>query len=103
MRLDKDWAIRGHKFAYPGRKDTIKACIYVKELVRFMLWKVEEGVNTDLTDFWTCAVLGKVTQIAQMTLISSSLFYVPQISQINTDLCPMRAGISQMVCYRLCS
>lgn len=28
------WAIRGHKFAYPGRKYTIKACIYVKELVR---------------------------------------------------------------------
>ena len=41
------WTIRGHKFAYPGRKDTIKACIYVKELVRFMLWKVEEGVNTN--------------------------------------------------------
>ena len=35
------WAIRGHKFAYPGRKDTIKACIYVKELVRFLLWKTE--------------------------------------------------------------
>lgn len=35
------WAIRGHKFAYPGRKDTIKACIYVKELVRFMMWKME--------------------------------------------------------------
>lgn len=51
MRLDKDWATRGHKFAYPGRKDSIKACIYVKELLRFMLWKVEEGVNTDLTDF----------------------------------------------------
>lgn len=92
MRLDKDWAIRGHKFAYPGRKDTIKACIYVKELVRFMLWKVEEGVNTDLTDFWTCAVLGKVTQIAQRTQISSLLFYVPQISQINTDLCPCGMG-----------
>lgn len=82
MRLDKDWAIRGHKFAYPGRKDTIKACIYVKELVRFMLWKVEEGVNTDLTDFWTCAVLGKVIQIAQRTQISSLLFYVPQIARI---------------------
>ena len=79
MRLDKDWAIRGHKFAYPGRKDTIKACIYVKELVRFMLWKVEEGVNTDLTDFWTCAVLGKVTQIAQRTQISSLLFYVHRL------------------------
>ena len=35
------WAIRGHKFAYPGRKDTIKACIYVKELVRFMMWAME--------------------------------------------------------------
>ena len=33
------WAIRGHKFAYPGRKDTIKACIYVKELVRFIWWR----------------------------------------------------------------
>ena len=47
-----------------------------------MLWKVEEGVNTDLTDFWTCAVLGKVTQIAQRTQISSLLFYVPQIARI---------------------
>lgn len=36
------WAIRGHKMAYPGRKDTIKACIYVKELVRFMMYRVEE-------------------------------------------------------------
>jgi nucleoside-diphosphate-sugar epimerase len=36
------WGIRKHTFAYPGRKDTIKACIYVKELVRFILWNVEE-------------------------------------------------------------
>lgn len=36
------WAIRGHKMAYPGRKDTIKACIYVKELVRFMMYRVEQ-------------------------------------------------------------
>ena len=34
-------AIRGHKFAYPGRTDTIKACIYVKELVQFMHYCVE--------------------------------------------------------------
>ena len=64
-----------------------------------MLWKVEEGVNTNLTDFLTCAVLGKVTQIAQMTQISSLLFYVPQIFMDYTDLCPIRTGISQMVCY----
>ncbi len=36
------WGIRKHTFAYPGRKDTIKACIYVKELVRFIMWNVEE-------------------------------------------------------------
>lgn len=35
------WGIRGHKFAFPGRKDTIKACIYVKDLVGFMLYKLE--------------------------------------------------------------
>lgn len=35
------WGIRRHTFAYPGRKDTIKACIYVKELVRFMLYRLE--------------------------------------------------------------
>lgn len=42
------WAIKGHKFAFPGRKDTIKACIYVKELVRFMMYRLEnhgEGVE----------------------------------------------------------
>ena len=33
--------IKDHMFAYPGRKDTIKACVYVKELVRFILWNVE--------------------------------------------------------------
>lgn len=32
--------IRGHYFMYTGRKDTIKACIYVKELVRFMKWRM---------------------------------------------------------------
>lgn len=36
------WGIRKHTFAYPGRKDTIKACVYVKELVRFILWNVAE-------------------------------------------------------------
>ena len=37
------WAIRGRKFAYPGRKDTIKACFYVKELVRFILWRATKN------------------------------------------------------------
>ncbi len=39
------WSIRKHKFLYPGRKDTIKACIYVKELVHFMMYKIENSHN----------------------------------------------------------
>ena len=42
------WGIRKCEFFYPGRKDTIKACIYVKELVRFMMFRLEhhqEGIE----------------------------------------------------------
>ncbi len=35
------WGIRKYEFFYPGRKDTIKACIYVKELVRFALYRMD--------------------------------------------------------------
>lgn len=31
---------KGHYFFYTGRKDTIKACIYVKELCRFMKYRM---------------------------------------------------------------
>ncbi|WP_339916172.1 NAD(P)-dependent oxidoreductase [Yeosuana marina] len=42
-------AISKKRFFYPGRKDTIKACIYVKDLARTMLEMVNvenNGVNT---------------------------------------------------------
>ncbi len=42
------WGIRKRYFMYTGRKDTIKACIYVKELVNFIMWKLsrqETGVE----------------------------------------------------------
>ncbi|WP_379964990.1 NAD-dependent epimerase/dehydratase family protein [Epilithonimonas sp. UC225_85] len=37
------WGIKRHRFFYPGRKDTIKGSIYVKELVRFMLYRIENA------------------------------------------------------------
>lgn len=40
------WGIKKHRFFYPGRKDTIKASIYVKELVNFMLYRI----NMDVAD-----------------------------------------------------
>jgi nucleoside-diphosphate-sugar epimerase len=43
------WGIRKRSFFYAGRKDTVKACIYVKELVGFMLHKLENhGGGTEL-------------------------------------------------------
>ncbi|MDO4354889.1 MAG: NAD(P)-dependent oxidoreductase [Clostridia bacterium] len=41
--------IKKHYFFYT-RKDTIKACIYVKELVRFFMWTLENGK----TGVWNC-------------------------------------------------
>lgn len=32
--------IKGHYYIYAGRKDTIKACVYVKELVQFMQYRM---------------------------------------------------------------
>lgn len=50
------WGVRKHTFAYPGRKDTVKACIYVKELVRFMLWRLDNYKNdgTPESDIFNC-------------------------------------------------
>lgn len=39
------WGIRKNRFLYPGRKDTIKASIYVKELVNFMLFILSRERN----------------------------------------------------------
>lgn len=41
--------IKKHYFFY-ARKDTIKACIYVKELVNFFMWSIENGKN----GVWNC-------------------------------------------------
>lgn len=37
------FGIKGYKFFYAGRKDTVKASIYVKELVRFMLFRINSS------------------------------------------------------------
>ena len=47
------WGIRSHRFAFPGRKDTIKGCIYVKDLVGFMLFKLEHH-EPSATELFNC-------------------------------------------------
>lgn len=46
------WAIRRRRFAYPGRTDTIKACVYVKDLVGFMHWQI--GRQSTAVETFNC-------------------------------------------------
>lgn len=81
------WGIRKHRFAYPGRKDTIKACIYVKELVRFMLYAVEHGANG--VELYNCCyepactiehivgAMKRVTGLTQMVPYIPNAFIMP--------------------------
>ena len=81
-------AIKGHKFAYPGRKDTIKACVYVKELVRFILWNVEE--QSSACEIYNCTFEPAYTieQIVEtMKRVTGLTQYVPYIP--NALIMPM--------------
>lgn len=39
------WAIKKGRFFYPGRKNTIKAAIYVKDLVAFCLFRIKSVIS----------------------------------------------------------
>lgn len=45
--------MKGHYFMYTGRKDTIKACIYVKELVLFFKYRMMDN-SFPGTDIYNC-------------------------------------------------
>lgn len=84
------WGIRKHTFAYPGRKDTIKACVYVKELVRFILWNVEDRKTP--FDIFNCTfepaytIEQIVKAMKKVTGLSQSVPYIP-----NSIIMPMAA------------
>ena len=84
------WGIRKHTFAYPGRKDTIKACVYVKELVRFILWNVEERQTP--FDIYNCTfepaytIEQIVKAMKKVTGLTQMVPYIP-----NSIIMPMAA------------
>ena len=85
------WGIRKHTFAYPGRKDTIKACIYVKELVRFILWNVEKRESA--FDIYNCTyepaytIEEIVKAMKYVTGLTQAVPYIP-----NSVIMPMAVG-----------
>src|SRR5262249_9634390 len=48
-RLSK--LLKGKRFVYPGRTDTIKACGYVEDLVSSMLFMIERNEDVSLYNF----------------------------------------------------
>ena len=96
------WGIRKHTFAYPGRKDTIKACIYVKELVRFILWNVEKRKTA--FDLYNCTfepaytIEQIVTAMKKVTGLTQSVPYIPNSIIMPMAACAKLVGSPMGIC-----
>jgi nucleoside-diphosphate-sugar epimerase len=96
------WGIRKHTFAYPGRKDTIKACVYVKELVRFILWNVEERKTS--FDIFNCTfepaytIEQIVKAMKKVTGLSQSVPYIPNSIIMPMAACAKMVGSPMGIC-----
>lgn len=96
------WGIRKHTFAYPGRKDTIKACVYVKELVRFILWNVEERQTS--FDIYNCTfepaytIEQIVTAMKKVTGLAQTVPYVPNSIIMPMAACAKMVGSPMGIC-----
>lgn len=96
------WGIRKHTFAYPGRKDTIKACVYVKELVRFILWNVEERKTQ--FDIYNCTfepaytIEQIVKAMKKVTGMSQSVPYIPNSIIMPMAACAKMVGSPMGIC-----
>lgn len=96
------WGIKKHTFAYPGRKDTIKACIYVKELVRFILWNVEE--RKTLFEIYNCTfepantIEEIVKAIKKVTGLTQFVPYIPNSIIMPVATCAQLVGSPMGIC-----
>ena len=96
------WGIKMHTFAYPGRKDTIKACIYVKELVRFMLYRLEhheEGVELYSCTFEPAYTIQQIVDtIKKVTGLNQVVPYIPNSLIMPVAYCAKMIGSPMGVC-----
>lgn len=96
------WSIRKHTFAYPGRKDTIKACVYVKELVRFILWNVEERESS--FDIYNCTfepaytIEQIVKTMKKVTGLTQAVPYIPNAIIMPAAACARLLGSPMGIC-----
>ncbi len=96
------WGIRKHTFAYPGRKDTIKACVYVKELVRFIIWNIEERQTQ--FDVFNCTfepaytIEQIVVAMKKVTGLNQVVPYIPNALIMPAAVCAQMVGSPMGIC-----
>ena len=96
--------LKSHKFAYAGRKDTIKACIYVKDLVRVML-EMAENENANRIQLHNCCYYPSFTieQIANTMLKATDMHrhipYIPKKPMMAAaTVCGALGGLGLGIC-----
>jgi len=96
--------LKSHKFAYAGRKDTIKACIYVKDLARVML-AMAENEQADKVQLHNCCYYPSFTieQIAKTMLKATGMKrWVPFIPRkpmmAAATACGLLGGLGLGIC-----
>ena len=94
--------IKDHMFAYPGRKDTIKACVYVKELVRFILWNIEKP--NDSFNIYNCTfepaytIEEIVKAMKKVTGLTQWVPYIPNSIIMPMAICAKMVGSPMGIC-----
>ena len=79
-------ALKNRRFAYAGRKDTIKACIYVKDLARILLEMAQnpkERIQTYNCAFFPAHDIKHIAQaMNRITGLNRFIPYIPKIPLI---------------------
>ncbi|WP_173475771.1 NAD(P)-dependent oxidoreductase [Fibrobacter succinogenes] len=96
--------LKSHKFAYAGRKDTIKACIYVKNLVRVML-EMAENRNAEKVQLFNCCYYPSFTieQICHAMMVATGMKrFIPFIPKkpmmMVASVCGLMGGLGLGIC-----
>ena len=96
--------LKSRKFAYAGRKDTIKACIYVKDLARVML-EMATNENAEKVQLLNCCYYPGFTieQIATTMLKATGLKrfipYIPKKPMMTAAaVCGLFGGLGLGIC-----
>ncbi|WP_233138508.1 NAD(P)-dependent oxidoreductase [Fibrobacter sp. UWB2] len=97
-------ALKKHKFAYAGRKDTIKACIYVKDLACVML-SMAENENADHIQLHNCCYYPSFTieRIANTMLKATGMkrripFIPHKPMMAAATICGLLGGLGLGIC-----